>query len=187
MRTIIRPGLFRCPDCGTYYNPTYGPCPNCKSRHSHSLPKLGRAGVGLIILTLLWLSGCPLGAKPALAQTRPMPVQALFGTTYIDLNANATRDFGEPAQADILVEARHINSEINFVWSSTSGAVGDYRMLLWDPGQYHLEAHCTDQVGEVSSIYICWQSTNPLVIDGAGQVINIPLPARHLYLPIVRK
>lgn len=26
----IRLGLFRCPSCGTYYNPTYGACPHCK-------------------------------------------------------------------------------------------------------------------------------------------------------------
>ena len=157
MRTIIRPGLFRCPSCGTYYNPTYGPCPNCSFRSHRSHPSYRSYLFPLILLTLLWLSlskpsGIPLGAKPALAQIRPMPVQALFGTTFIDLNANGTKDFGEPAQPGILVEA-----------------------------------HCTEQSGQLSSLYICWQSTNPLVIDGAGQVINIPLPAKHLYLPVVRK
>lgn len=24
-----RSGVFRCPGCGTYYNPTFGKCPTC--------------------------------------------------------------------------------------------------------------------------------------------------------------
>ena len=26
---MIRLGLFRCPSCGTYYDPTNGACPGC--------------------------------------------------------------------------------------------------------------------------------------------------------------
>jgi len=116
-----------------------------------------------------------------------MPVQALSGTTYIDLNANSRRDYGEPAQSDILIQAHHVNSEVDFIWESTSDNIGSYRLLLWDPGAYDLEAYCTTTDDEFSSIYICWRSTTPLTIAGTGHTIDIPIPARRLYLPIVRK
>lgn len=187
MRTHHHLGLFRCPSCGTAYNPTYGPCPNCKSRAHCSHPSYRSYLLPLLLLTLLWLSGSPLGAKPALAQTRPMTVQALGGTTYIDLNANGRRDYGEPAQSEIIVQARHIDSEITVTWESTSDHIGSYRLLLWDPGSYDLAAYCTTTDDAFSSIYICWRSTSPLVIAGAGHTLDIPVPAQHLYLPIVRK
>lgn len=174
----IRLGIFRCPTCGTYYNPTYGSCPTCHPSHR---PYLSFWVLIPLLLTLICV------ATPVAAQIRPMPVQALSGTTYIDLNANGARDYGEPARSGIIIEVRHINSEITNVWRSTSDNIGSYRLLLWDPGQYDLTAHCTDSGSQASSIYICWRSTAPLVIDGAGHTIDIPIPARRLYLPIVRK
>lgn len=187
----IRTGIFRCPSCGTYYNPTYGPCPNCPTRHPGALIPSHLVTHARISLLIILALGCLTLARPVTAQAvptpRPMTVQALSGTTYIDLNANARRDYGEPAQSDILVQARHINSEITVTWESTSDHIGSYRMLLWDPGTYDLAAYCSTTDDEFSSIYICWHSASPLVIAGSGHTIDIPVPAQHLYFPIARK
>ncbi len=32
----VRCGLAKCPSCGTYYDPTYGGCPGCSSKHKPS-------------------------------------------------------------------------------------------------------------------------------------------------------
>lgn len=146
------------------------------------------AVVALFLALLSWL----LPSLPAAAQTpgptpRPMVVQAVSGTTYVDLNANGRRDYSEPAQSEILVQARHIDSEITVTWESTSDHIGSYRMLLWDPGAYDLAAYCSTTDDDFSSIYICWHNTSPLVIAGSGHTLDIPVPAQHLYLPIARK
>jgi hypothetical protein len=140
----------------------------------------------IILTTLGWLTLHAALAAPVAAQLQPLPTQPLLGVAFIDLNTNGQRDHGEPARPGVLIEARHINSEITKVWRDTTDQYGDYHLLLWDPGHYHLTAHCTEQTGQLSSITICWQSPSPLIINGSGRAQNIPLPPRRLYLPINR-
>lgn len=124
-------------------------------------------------------------AEPVAAQLQPIPTQPLRGIVYTDLNNNGRKDYGEPVRAGVLVEARHISGESPITWRDTSDGYGEYHLLLWDPGQYHLTAHCTEQTGQFSSVAICWQSPSPLIINGSGRSQDIPLPASHLYLPII--
>lgn len=173
--STARPGVYRCPSCGTHYNPTYGSCPTCNPHRPHAWP--------LALLALL----LALVALPLRAQTGRD--QALTGRVFIDLNTNSQHDYGEPYQPNILVEARHINSEIRNVWTDTSTATGDYHLLLWDPGAYDIKAYCEQRTGNLSSIRACWRTpTNaPVEINGSGQSLDIPLPPQRLYLPIAIK
>ncbi len=134
-------------------------------------------------LSLLALAGA-LIALPARAQTD----QALAGRVFTDLNTNGRHDYGEPYRANILVEARHINSEIRSVWTDTSTQTGDYHLLLWDPGSYDLKAYCEHQTGNLSSMSVCWRTPTsaPVQINGSGKSLDIPLPPSRLYLPIAR-
>lgn len=145
--------------------------------------------IAIAALLIVAALAAPVAAVPAElaeAQIQPIPTQPLFGVVYTDLNTNGQHDHGEPTRAGILVEARHISAESPITWRDTSDQYGDYHLLLWDPGQYHLAAHCTETTGQFSSIYICWQSPSPLIINGSGRTQNIPLPPRRLYLPITR-
>ncbi len=54
----VRTGLFRCPTCGTYYDPTYGACPGCKPSKATIVATLG------IVIFLIWL---PLRVQAQLA------------------------------------------------------------------------------------------------------------------------
>ena len=60
----VRCGTFKCPSCGTYYDPTYGPCPKCAKRYN--IATIAFAATVLLFL-LFWL---PLEAK---AQAMPPP------------------------------------------------------------------------------------------------------------------
>lgn len=44
----VRLGIYRCSSCGTYYDPTYGPCPGCTRKYRHI------AVIALMFL-LMWL------------------------------------------------------------------------------------------------------------------------------------
>ena len=63
----VRSGVFRCPTCGTYYDPTNGPCPGCATKRSYSLATISGAVV-LLLFLLLWL---PI--EVAQAQMAPPP------------------------------------------------------------------------------------------------------------------
>jgi len=175
-------GLFKCPQCNTFYNPTYGPCPTCYPGRRTGWPLLA-AMVALVVALMLTL--------PVAAQNRPfsMPVQALAGIVFVDLNGNGVKDYGEPNQAGVMVEARTVDSEIHATWSDTSTATGDYHLLVWDPGTYDLAAYCTESSAGLSSVYLCWRTplAAPIAIDGSGKSVDVPLPARRVYLPIIRK
>lgn len=60
----VRLGLAKCPSCGTYCDPTYGPCPKCAKRYN--IATIAFAATVLLFL-LFWL---PLEAK---AQAMPPP------------------------------------------------------------------------------------------------------------------
>lgn len=62
----VRCGQFKCPSCGTFYDPTYGPCPECNKKYD--LATICFAIVVLLFL-LFWL---PLEGA-AKAQTDPQP------------------------------------------------------------------------------------------------------------------
>jgi len=49
----VRLGVFRCPTCGTYYDPTNGSCPGCAQKHI----KLYTIYVAILVLMgmLFWL------------------------------------------------------------------------------------------------------------------------------------
>lgn len=62
----VRMGLAKCPSCGEFYNPTYGPCPYCTKRYN--IATITFAIVVLMFL-LFWL---PLeGAAKAQADPEP--------------------------------------------------------------------------------------------------------------------
>ena len=48
----VRCGTFKCPSCGNYYDPTYGPCPQCSKRYNLSTIAFA---VGVLLFLLLWL------------------------------------------------------------------------------------------------------------------------------------
>lgn len=60
----VRMGLAKCPACGNFYDPTYGPCPKCSRKYD--MATIAFAVVVLLFL-LLWL---PLEAR---AQAMPPP------------------------------------------------------------------------------------------------------------------
>lgn len=60
----VRLGLAKCPACGSYYDPTYGPCPKCSRRYNLSTIAFA---VTVLLFLLFWL---PLEAK---AQAMPPP------------------------------------------------------------------------------------------------------------------
>ena len=60
----VRLGLAKCRSCGTYYDPTYGPCPQCSRKYN--LATIAFA-VTVLLFLLFWL---PLEAR---AQVMPPP------------------------------------------------------------------------------------------------------------------
>ena len=58
-------GDFRCPACGTHYDPTNGPCPQCSRKYN--LATIAFAAI-LLLFLLFWL---PLEAGSAKAQEVP--------------------------------------------------------------------------------------------------------------------
>lgn len=60
----VRCGTFKCPSCGTYYDPTYGPCPKCSKRYNIATIAFA---VTVLLFLLFWL---PLEAR---AQSMPPP------------------------------------------------------------------------------------------------------------------
>lgn len=158
------------------------------SQYTQHATRITLIAIAVLLIALAALAE-PVTAVPAElaeAQIQPIPRQPLTGRVFVDLNTNGQYDYGETYRAGVLVEARHINSEITVTWTDTSTPTGDYHLLLWDPGSYHLTAHCTETTGQLSSIAICWQSPSPLIVNGSGRTQNIPLPPRRLYLPITR-
>ena len=49
----VRGGAFRCPTCGTYYDPTYGGCPGCANKNFKVGYLYLAIGVFLYLLILL--------------------------------------------------------------------------------------------------------------------------------------
>lgn len=67
-------GDFRCPACGTHYDPTNGPCPQCSRKYN--LATIAFAAI-LLLFLLFWL---PLEAGSAKAQEVPPETPQLSST-----------------------------------------------------------------------------------------------------------
>lgn len=75
----VRCGTFKCPSCGTYYDPTAtgGPCPYCSRKYN--IATIAFAAVVLLFL-LFWL---PLEAGAAKAQEVPPETPQISATWWV--------------------------------------------------------------------------------------------------------
>jgi hypothetical protein len=79
-------GEFRCPKCGTHYDPTYGPCPGCARKFT--IAHIALATVVLVFL-LLWLpleAGAQVGATPTATPTVMIPPPLATLTPFVPTN-----------------------------------------------------------------------------------------------------
>lgn len=54
----VRCGVFKCPTCGTFYDPTYGACPGCQPSKAQAL------AIVVMVLLALWV---PVQARAQMA------------------------------------------------------------------------------------------------------------------------
>jgi hypothetical protein len=74
----VRQGLFKCPNCGTFYNPTNGGCPGCSSKSKRSPNASTHLIFAAIIIAFLFIMPVDAGAQVAPEPTPSEPTPVCF-------------------------------------------------------------------------------------------------------------